>query len=100
MDELEDLRLPKKPGMKFYRGAGCPECFNTGYRGRAAIFEMLPMSREVRELISEKAKRSVIEEKLKSSSSGFVSMRENAIRMMLEGVTTAEEVMRVTNEED
>ena len=100
MDELEDLRLPKKPGMKFYKGAGCPECFNTGYRGRAAIFEMLPMSSEVRELISEKAKRSIIEEKLKSSQTGFVSMRENALRMMLEGVTTAEEVLRVTNEED
>ncbi len=100
MDELEDLRLPKKPGMKFYKGAGCPECFNTGYRGRAAIFEMLPMSTEVRELISEKAKRSIIEEKLKSSQTGFVSMRENALRMMLEGVTTAEEVLRVTNEED
>ena len=99
-EELEDLRLPRKPGMKFYRGAGCPECFNTGYRGRAAIFEMLPMSMEVRELISEKAKRSVIEEKLKSSQTGFVSMRENALRMMMEGITTVEEVMRVTNEED
>jgi type IV pilus assembly protein PilB len=52
--------------MKFYRGTGCPECFNTGYRGRAAIFEMLPMNQAVRELISEKERRSVIEEKLKS----------------------------------
>ena len=100
IEELEDLRLPKRPGMKFYRGTGCPECFNTGYRGRAAIFEMLPMNQAVRELISEKERRSVIEEKLKSADSGFVSMRENAIRMMLEGVTTVEEVMRVTNEED
>ncbi|MBQ4300629.1 MAG: Flp pilus assembly complex ATPase component TadA [Lachnospiraceae bacterium] len=100
IEELEDLRLPKKPGMKFYRGTGCPECFNTGYRGRAAIFEMLPMNQAVRELISEKERRSVIEEKLKSADSGFVSMRENAIRMMLEGVTTVDEVMRVTNEED
>ncbi len=100
IEELEDLRLPKRPGMKFYRGTGCPECFNTGYRGRAAIFEMLPMNQAVREMISEKERRSVIEEKLKSADSGFVSMRENAIRMMLEGVTTVDEVMRVTNEED
>ena len=100
IEELEDLRLPKRPGMKFYRGTGCPECFNTGYRGRAAIFEILPMNQAVREMISEKERRSVIEEKLKSADSGFVSMRENAIRMMLEGVTTVEEVMRVTNEED
>ncbi len=99
-EELEDLRLPKKPGMKFYRGTGCPNCFNTGYRGRAAIFEMLPMNQAVRELISEKEKRSVIEEKLKSAQTGFVSMRENALRMMMEGITSSEEVMRVTNEED
>ena len=99
-EELEDLRLPKKPGMKFYRGAGCPDCFNTGYRGRAAIFEMLPMNQNVRELISEKQRRSTIEDALKNSQSGFVSMRDNALRMMLEGITSSEEVLRVTNEED
>ena len=99
-DELEDLRLPKKPGQKFYRGAGCPNCFNTGYRGRAAIFEMLPMSKVVRELISDGARRQEIEDALHDSKTGFVSMRENAIRLMLEGVTSVEEVMRITNEED
>ncbi|MCR5097503.1 MAG: Flp pilus assembly complex ATPase component TadA [Lachnospiraceae bacterium] len=99
-DQLEDLRLPKKPGQKFYRGAGCPNCFNTGYRGRAAIFEMLPMSKVVRELISDGARRQDIEEALHDSKTGFVSMRENAIRLMLEGVTSVEEVMRITNEED
>ena len=51
-------------------------------------------------MISEKERRAIIEEKLKSAESGFVSMRENAIRMMLEGVTTVDEVLRVTNEED
>jgi type IV pilus assembly protein PilB len=58
------------------------------------------MNQAVRELISEKEKRSVIEEKLKSAQTGFVSMRENALRMMMEGITSSEEVMRVTNEED
>ncbi len=99
-EELEDLRLPKKPGQKFYRGTGCPNCFNTGYRGRAAIFEMLPMSKVVRELISDGARRQEIEDALHDSKTGFVSMRENAIRLMLEGVTSREEVLRITNEED
>ena len=99
-EELEDLRLPKKPGQKFYRGTGCPNCFNTGYRGRAAIFEMLPMSKVVRELISDGARRQEIEDALHDSKTGFVSMRENAIRLMLEGVTSSEEVLRITNEED
>ena len=99
-DELEDLRLPAKPGQKFYRGTGCPNCFNTGYRGRAAIFEMLPMSKAVRELISSGARRQEIETALHDSKTGFVSMRENAIRLMLEGTTSVEEVLRITNEED
>ncbi len=99
-EELEDLRLPRKPGQKFYRGTGCPNCFNTGYRGRAAIFEMLPMSKVVRELISDGARRQDIEDALHDSKTGFVSMRENAIRLMLDGTTSVEEVMRITNEED
>jgi type IV pilus assembly protein PilB len=99
-EELTDLALPKKPGQKFFRGAGCPDCFNTGYRGRAAIFEMMPINSNVRSLISENARRSELEAALKDSKSGFVSMRENAIRLMLEGITTVEEVLRVTNEED
>ncbi|MCR4797456.1 MAG: Flp pilus assembly complex ATPase component TadA [Lachnospiraceae bacterium] len=99
-EELTDLALPKKPGQKFFRGAGCPDCFNTGYRGRAAIFEMMPINSNVRSLISENARRGELEAALKDSKSGFVSMRENAIRLMLEGITTVEEVLRVTNEED
>ena len=99
-EELEDLRLPKKPGQVFYRGTGCPNCFNTGYRGRAAVFEMLPMSKTVRELISEGARRQEIEDALHDSKTGFVSMRQNAIRLMLDGTTSVEEVMRITNEED
>jgi len=99
-EELDSLGLKPEPGLQFYRGAGCPNCFNTGYRGRIAVFEMLPVTSKVRSLIGEGAGRTAIEEELKRPGSGFVSLRENAIRLVKEGTTTVEEVLRITNEED
>ena len=98
--ELEDLGLPNASGLKFYKGVGCPQCFHTGYRGRVAVFEMLEVTSHVRGLISRRARREEIEEELKGPDSGFVSLRKNAVRLVLEGVTTGEEVLRVISEED
>ncbi|MDO5476774.1 MAG: GspE/PulE family protein [Eubacteriales bacterium] len=98
--EVKDMGLsPSVPHM-FYRGAGCPDCFDTGYRGRAAVFEILTVSREIRDLISAGAGRSAIEDALRASGTGFVSLQENAARLVLEGVTTSEEVARVINAGD
>ena len=99
-EELEDLGVEREEGMKFYRGKGCPECFNTGYRGRIAVFEMLPITRPVRTLISKRADREEIEKILRSPDSDFVSLHDNAMRLVREGVTTGDEVLRVINEED
>ena len=98
-DELMELGMAGKKGIKLYRGAGCPRCFNSGYHGRIAVFEMLPMTHDVKNLIYAEATRDQIEDMLKDPSSGFVSMRDNAIRLMLEGTTTSAEVLRVTNED-
>ncbi len=97
-EELDELGLKQDGTIRFYRGKGCPECFDTGYRGRIAVFEMLPITRQVRDMIDKKKIRSEIETELKKPESGFISLRENAVRLVLEGVTTASEVMRVTNE--
>ena len=99
-DELLELGMPAKSGMLFYRGKGCPNCFHTGYRGRTAVFEMLEITSKVRAMISRRANRDEIEAELKKPESGFVSLRRNALRLVLEGVTIGEEVMRVINEED
>jgi len=99
-EEVDDLGIPMEPDLKFYRGKGCPNCFDTGYRGRIAVFEMLEVNRRVREMISHRAGRSEIEKELKSPEHGFVSLRENACRLVREGVTTADEVTRVISEED
>lgn len=60
-EELEDLGIEMEPGLKLYRGAGCSHCYNTGYRGRTAVFEMLPITRAVRTLIYEQRGRDAIE---------------------------------------
>jgi type IV pilus assembly protein PilB len=99
-DELLELGMPAKSGMLFYHGKGCPNCFHTGYRGRTAVFEMLEITSKVRAMISRRASRDEIEAELKKPESGFVSLRKNALRLVLEGVTTGEEVMRVISEED
>ena len=99
-DELREFNLPEDADETWYRGAGCPSCYNRGYRGRVAIFEMLPIDRRVRNLIYNQAGRTAIEEELKRPENKFVSMEDNALRLMREGVTTAEEVRRVINEDD
>lgn len=99
-EELDTLGLKAADGLVFYKGEGCPNCFDTGYRGRIAVFEMLPITRKVRTMIADGSSRAQIEEELKSPEAGFVSLRENALRLVKEGITTSSEITRVINEED
>ena len=99
-EELDNLGMEPEDGLQFFRGTGCPDCFNTGYRGRIAVFEILMINRELRTLMSHKAERDEIEEVLRRPDSGFVSLHQNAVRLVREGTTTASEVLRVINETD
>ena len=99
-DELRELGLKEDAQLEFYRGEGCSNCFNTGYRGRIAIFEIMPITRTVRNMIYERSGRDALEKELHSAKSGFISLAENAVRMVLEGQTTTEEVLRVVNEDN
>lgn len=94
-DEAEELGLVYQPGLIFHRGKGCPNCFDTGYRGRIAVFEMLNMNKELRKMIVSKSTVDDMEALLMHKESGFVSIQENARRLVMEGITTSEEVMRV-----
>ena len=98
-EEQRELGLEPKFGRTFYRGKGCPECFDTGYRGRTAVFEIFPLTIKVRRMIASGAGREAIEEVLKDPSSGFTSLRDNAIKLVEEGVTTGDEVLRVIYED-
>ena len=99
-EELREFGLPEDADETWYRGKGCASCYDRGYRGRTAVFEMLPIDRKVRNLIYARAERGAIEEELKRPENNFISMQQNALRLMREGVTSAEEVRRVINEDD
>ena len=98
-EEQTELGLKYEPGRMFYKGKGCPECFDTGYRGRTAVFEIFPLSIKVRRMIAAHAGREAMESVLNEPGSGFVSLKDNAIRLVEDGVTTAAEVLRVVYED-
>ena len=99
-EELDNLGIQREPGLKFYRGKGCPRCFDTGYRGRIAVFEILTINRQIRRLIAERAGRVAIEAVLNGPDGDFVTLRENAIRLVKDGTTSCDEVVRVIAQED
>ena len=79
---------------KVWRGAGCDECFNSGFAGRTALYEMLPIEEPVREKIMQKA--SATEIKLDAIKRGLMTLRMDGIRKVKLGMTTMDEVLRVT----
>ena len=80
-----------------YRGKGCPECRNTGYKGRLAIFEMIPMARELRKLVFDNANEDEIRQA--ALDNGLVTLREAGLSRILDGTTSIEEVLRSTVED-
>jgi type IV pilus assembly protein PilB len=78
----------------FYYGAGCPECNNTGYKGRKGIYELLDITEPIRELITQRAPSQVIRQK--AIEQGMTTLRADGLRSIFEGDTTIEEVLKYT----
>ncbi|MDB4294744.1 GspE/PulE family protein [Akkermansiaceae bacterium] len=78
----------------FYTGKGCQKCANTGYKGRAGLFELLNVTDPIRELIIERAPSVVL--KQKAIELGMTTLREDGLRSIYEGKTTIEEVLKYT----
>lgn len=93
---LEKLAI-EDDGTIFYRGAGCNRCNGRGYAGRAAILEVLPVSEAIRRLVIKRASAAVI--KNQAISEGMKTLRMVGIDKAREGVTTLEEILRVTSED-
>src|SRR6185369_7810686 len=95
-DEIATLRLAVPPGkrVKVKEGEGCFECRGTGYIGRTGIFEILPMDEGVKNLVIHGADAPEI--KREAIKNGMRTLRQSALRKLAEGVTTFEEVVRVT----
>jgi len=77
-----------------FQGAGCPQCNGTGFRGRVALYEVMPMSEELRELVLNGA--SATEIKRAAISLGMKTLRQSGITKLKEGMTTVGEIVRVT----
>ncbi len=82
--------------LSTFHGAGCDECRNTGYRGRTGIFELMIVDAEMRRLVLEKASADVIRQK--AVQKGMQVLRENGWEKVKQGITTIEEVLRVSQE--
>jgi len=79
-----------------YHPVGCALCGNTGYKGRTGVYELMSVDDSVRSLIHSRAAESQIF--VAAEAGGLRSMREDGERLVAEGITSAEEVMRVTRE--
>ena len=88
------LETASTQGANFVKGKGCPNCNNTGYRGRFGIFEIFVIDDEARKLIYEKVPSSVL--RARAREMGMRTLREDGVRKVLAGLTTPDEVIRAT----
>ncbi|MEZ6108674.1 MAG: GspE/PulE family protein [Pirellulaceae bacterium] len=95
-DQLLDLGLEPQDvvGRKFYRGAGCETCNNTGYKGRVGLFELMIMDDELRDMVLTNAPSDELR-KL-AQRKGMVTLRDAGINFVFDGTTTLDEVIRET----
>ena len=98
VDELREVGLESAAGMPFYRGTGCPDCMETGYRGRTAVFEILVMTAEIKRLLRENRPHEELLAAVRAS--GFKSMDDHGRRLVLAGETTIEEIERIMHTTD
>ncbi len=80
--------------VNFYKGKGCQTCNFTGMKGRVAIYEVMPVTTELRDMILRNATTNEIRDV--ACSQGMKTLRQNALQKVVDGVTTVEEVLRVT----
>jgi general secretion pathway protein E len=92
------IDVGRKGPLTLHQGEGCVRCRNTGYRGRAGIFEVLPFTESLKDLTTADTDIAAITKKARTE--GMVTLRENAVKKLLQGITTYQEVLRVTWEED
>jgi type II secretory ATPase GspE/PulE/Tfp pilus assembly ATPase PilB-like protein len=83
--------------VKMFKGKGCRACRNSGYSGRVGLFEVLAVTKEIRKLITQKADSDIITKE--AIAEGMRTMLQDGLDKINRGVTTIEEVLRVTKAE-
>jgi len=92
------MSLEEAESTESYQGAGCERCNDTGYKGRIALYEVLPLREELKELILEGGSSGEL--KRAAGQAGMKSLRQSGLHKVREGMTTAEEILRVTAADD
>jgi type II secretory ATPase GspE/PulE/Tfp pilus assembly ATPase PilB-like protein len=93
---LRQLGLPttgKGRPRAFYRGEGCEHCFHTGYHGRTGLFEVLPMTEEIKDLVYRETTKEVLGQTARDL--GMQSLGRSGLNRLLDGTTSVEEYFRV-----
>ncbi len=93
-----DAQLTEETGLAFTKGMGCQECHNSGFRGRAGIYEVMEVSPDIRRLIHRAAASHEIRKHL--SQQGILSLREEGVQFAMRGSSSLEEVLRATHIDD
>jgi type IV pilus assembly protein PilB len=97
---LDELGLTAKQAkeMNFSEGKGCVECNNTGYKGRQGVYEVMPISPTIRDMILDRAPTSEI--KKAAIKEGMLTLRAHGILKLGEGLTSVEEILKETSEDE
>jgi type IV pilus assembly protein PilB len=95
---LRDAGLEGKTGQAFMKGMGCQQCHNSGFAGRTGIYEVMEVTSDLRRMIHRAAPTHDIRQQLRSQ--GFLTLREEGVRIAQQGRTTLEEVLAVTHTDD
>ena len=95
--DLDALGIEAPPGTVLFRGKGCDECRGTGYKGRSGIYELFTIDEDARSLILRHASTRDIRQH--AIQRGMVTLRVDGYKRACEGVTTVEEILRVTQED-
>jgi type IV pilus assembly protein PilB len=95
-----ELQLPLDVARryKFYFGKGCGRCSNTGYKGRVGLYELLTVTDEIRDAVA--AEQSADEIRDIARNQGMTTLRESGLKLIFDGITTIDEVVRETVMED
>ena len=95
MLEKVGIKPSDLPSGKLWHGAGCHKCHNTGYKGRCGIFELLKMTPELKGFVLQTSDANQI--KRQAVAEGMITLRRDGMQKILDGITTIEEVYRVSN---
>jgi general secretion pathway protein E/type IV pilus assembly protein PilB len=98
LEYLQEIGAPMPHDTQFYRGRGCDHCRQTGYQGRAAIYEIVPINENLRRMIVRKETGTAM--KSQAVADGMGTLRQDGWRRVMEGKTTIEEVVRVTQQDE